>query len=622
MWPSGKAPLFGSGIRRFESYHPSQTIKMNKAVFLSINDANFSIGKRKLLKEISLSIHQNDKIALVGKNGVGKSTLLNIMSGNKSIDSGNLWLNPSLRVGILEQKNTDVSQLNILEYIKLLNKKSEDIRESFIEKVIHEIKLDAFKKVNDLSGGEKRKLALCRLLVSQPDLLLLDEPTNHLDIESIKWLENFLKNEFLGSFLVISHNRDFLKNTTNKVFWMDRGIIKVSSKGFFNFELWKEKLIEQERRELKNKRKFLDEEIDWLNKGIKARRKRNLKRKDNISELKTNYEIENREFIKSISRIKIPNSSKEIENGPNLLINFINVNKNFLNKEKEINILKNFTFKLMRGDKIGIIGRNGVGKSTFLNLASKKIDPDSGNIKIKKKIQFSFFDQSGEQFDDKKTIKKNLIPSDGDYIDVSNKKIHICGYLKNFLFDPKDVDKILETLSGGERNRLLLAKILARPKEILILDEPTNDLDTETIDLLIDFINMHNGSALISSHDLDFLQKTCSKFFIFDGSGLVKFSNKPDIQNESISDILPEKTKKQKPASMNKLIDRVLKKIEKKENEIQQLSNNLQEKKYSKKTVDNYNDLIVALKKAQLELDSLEKEWVDIEESAINDGQI
>ena len=592
---------------------------MNKEVFFSLNNASFSIGKLKLLRDISISVHENDKIALVGKNGVGKSTLLRIINGTRSLDSGDFWLGPTISVGTLNQKNYQTSPLSVLEFLKLQNLEDNKIIESRVNKITNEIKLNKFKIIDELSGGEKRKLALSQLLLLKPDLLLLDEPTNHLDIESIKWLENFLNNEFRGSFLVISHNRDFLKNVTNKVFWMDRGKINTSSKGFFNFDIWQDSLIEQEKRELRNRKKYLDDEITWLNRGVKARRKRNIKRKDNIHSMKSSYDEDKKEFMKSISKIKISNDATELEDGPNVLINFVNVNKSFKKKDGFINILNDFSFKLMRGEKIGIIGRNGIGKSTFLNLASHKIQPDSGNIKIRKKLNFSFFDQTGEQFEDKKTIKKNLIPSGGDYIDVGNKKMHICGYLKNFLFEPKDVDRNLVSLSGGERNRLLLAKILAKPSEILILDEPTNDLDIETIDLLIDFLHMHKGSSLISSHDIDFLEKTCHRFFLFDGSGIIKFSNKPEICKVKTVDESIKKDKKEKPISSEKLINKILKKIQNKEDQITDLTSELEKTNFSSKQGSNYNYLVNELKKAQFELNSLEKEWIDIEERMISD---
>ena len=243
-----------------------------------------------------------------------------------------------------------------------------------------------------------------------------------------------------------------------------------------------------------------------------------------------------------------------------------------------------------------------------------------GNIKIRKQIDFSFFDQSGEQFDDNKTLKKNLIPSGGDYISISDKKIHVCGYLKNFLFDYDDLDRSLSTLSGGERNRLLLAKILASPKEILILDEPTNDLDVETIDLLIDFINLHKGSALISSHDIDFLQKTCQRFFFFDNSGNVKLFNKltSKIKVAEEKQIQNSKIKKIRPLSKEKQITKILKKIENKENEIAVLTNQLQDRVNNNKSrIDE--EILSKLNETQNELEFLEKEWIEIEEKSLDD---
>ena len=596
------------------------TKTMNKEVFLSLNDACYSLGKKSLINQISLSIHQNDQIALVGKNGVGKTTLLNILSKNKIIDKGEYWLNPHTKLGYLSQKNKIYSSKNILDYLMFTSYENDFSSKYNVKRITKELKLELNKQVNFLSGGEKRKLALSLILLKNPDLLLLDEPTNHLDIDSISWLSDFLNNEFKGSFIVISHDRNFLKNVTNKVFWMDRGTIKTSSRGFYNFDSWKNELIEQEKRELKNKKQFLEEELTWLSRGVKARRKRNIRRKDNVGILKNSYEQQNREFIKSISKIQIPLESTNIDDGPNILINFVNVSKSFLNCNEKIKILKNFNFKLTRGEKIGVMGRNGSGKSTFLNLASNKLIADEGSIKIKKKVDFSFFDQSGEQFDDKKTIKKNLIPSGGDYIDIGEKKIHICGYLKNFLFDPKDVDRVTSTLSGGERNRMLLAKILAAPKEVLILDEPTNDLDTETIDLLIDFINLHQGSAFISSHDIDFLEKTCKKFLIFDDSDVIKLTDKPIIKqlSKKKESIKQKFLKKEKPINNEKLIKKILNKIEIKESYIFSLTEKLQKSNISHSEA-NYKELIDELKKAQNELEMLEKEWIEAEDKVINE---
>ena len=280
-------------------------------------------------------------------------------------------------------------------------------------------------------------------------------------------------------------------------------------------------LIEQERRELNNKKKVLFQEIEWLAKGVTARRKRNIRRKENLYSFKESFENQRRDFFKSISKVKINYKENEV-NGPNLLVNFFNVKKKFTVLEEEKVILKNFNYKLMRGEKIGIIGRNGSGKSTFLNLVVNNQSVSEGSIKIRKNVGISFFDQSGIQFDNEKTIKENLIPGGGDYLFVGEKQSHICGYLKNFLFDPKKIDYKVGILSGGERNRLLLAKILANPNELLILDEPTNDLDMETIDILIEFLKVFEGGVMVASHDKDFLEKVVDKYLFLDGNGNYK----------------------------------------------------------------------------------------------------
>ena len=477
----------------------------------------------------------------------------------------------------------------------------------------------------------KRKLNLASIIINESKLLLLDEPTNHLDIESIKWLEEYLIKDFKGAFLIISHNRSFLKNVTNKVFWMDRGIIKVSPKGFYNFENWSNELIEQEKRELHNKEKFLINETEWLSKGVTARRKRNLRRKKNIEEFKSNLKKDRSEFLRSVAKTRILIDDKEFDS-PNILINFFNVEKKFSNNLNDRIILKNFNFKLTKGQKIGIIGKNGSGKSTFLNLVAKKERVDKGNIKIRKNIKFSFFDQSGKQFDDKKTIKENLIPGGGDYIDVLERKEHICGYLKKFLFDPKSVDMPVGLLSGGERNRLLLAKTLAAPQEILLLDEPTNDLDIETIDVLIDFLNKFKGGVFVASHDLDFLKRTVNNFFIMDGNGNVNFSLAIPNKLEDSSNLKPSKKletnrpghkrkiKTSKELDNKKKIIRILKKIELKEKISQDLSKRLEDENFSfKNSRLQYNEVIDKINDNQKELQRLEKEWLELEEISLNE---
>ena len=592
-------------------------------VFLSLNSCEFAFGKRIIFDDISLSIHRDDKTAIVGKNGVGKSTLFNIISNKIKIDSGELWINPKINIGYLNQREKFKENINILDFLRTC---VEDPNNSdfSIKRLCKGLKIDINQTLDKLSGGMKRKLNLASIVIKDPDLLLLDEPTNHLDLESIEWLQTYLVNEFKGSFLVISHNRSFLKKVTNKVFWIDRTKIRISPKGFREFNEWSQSLINQEKREIDNKKKILFQEMEWMAKGVTARRKRNVRRKENFFNFKEEFENQRRDFLKSISKVKI-NYEENESNSPNLLVNFFNVKKKFTVLDKEKVILKNFNYKLMKGEKIGIIGKNGSGKSTFLNLVVNNNTVSEGSIKIRKNIEISLFDQSGVQFDNEKTIKENLIPGGGDYLFVGEKKSHICGYLKNFLFDPKKIDYKVGLLSGGERNRLLLAKILANPREILILDEPTNDLDMETIDILIDFLKVYDGGVLVASHDKDFLEQVVDKYLFLDGNGNYKisldwrvFSNETINKDNTVVNKV-EKNKSFKSENIEKQINRILKKIEKKELKLSELTLELEKQDFeSMGNSEEYQFLIKNIKEAQDDLSLLEKEWYELEEKSMD----
>ena len=598
---------------------------MVKEVFVSLNNCTFSYTNVPTIKDLSITIHQSDKIALVGKNGVGKTTLMDIISKLREPTTGEMWFNPGISIGYLKQKNFYSQNKLVNQYLENKFKNVEQITKT-IKNVCSELKIDQFEKLLNLSGGMMRKLALVELIISQPKMLLLDEPTNHLDIESIEWLENFLNKDFKGAFLVVSHDRKFLDNVTNKVFWMDRGNVKVSSKGFYNFDNWSQELIEHEKRNIKNKENFLKNEKEWLSKGIKARRKRNEKRKENASLFESNLKKEKSEFLKSISKIKFTQIS-DLEFGPNVIAQFYNVNKNFLLGKINKKIIKNFNYKLVRGEKVGILGKNGVGKSTLLKLLIKKIQTDSGSVKLRDSIQYSYFDQKSEQINDSLSLKENLIPNGGDYLEVNSVKRHICGYLKNFLFDPAAVDDKVSTLSGGQKNRLLLAKILAKPKQLLLLDEPTNDLDLETLDLLKDYIKVYRGTVLIASHDRDFLDAVTEKIFFFTGDGEIEISfekcsnllkkNKLKLENH-----LKEKNKsedyKKKPISLDKKIKQILGKMEKLEKQIYSNTKIVQEIDF-KHNNEKFFIISKKIEDDQQEIIELEKIWRELEEENLNE---
>jgi len=598
---------------------------MVKEVFVSLNNCTFSYTNVPTIKDLSITIHQSDKIALVGKNGVGKTTLMDIISKLREPTIGEMWFNPGISIGYLKQKNFYSQNKLVNQYLENKFRNVEQITKT-IKNVCSELKIDQFEKLLNLSGGMMRKLALVELIISQPKMLLLDEPTNHLDIESIEWLENFLNKDFKGAFLVVSHDRKFLDNVTNKVFWMDRGNVKVSSKGFYNFDNWSQELIEHERRKIKNKENFLKNEKEWLSKGIKARRKRNEKRKENVSLFERNLKKEKSEFLRSISKIKFTQIN-DPELGPNVIAQFYNVNKNFLLGKINKKIIKNFNYKLVRGEKVGILGKNGVGKSTLLKLLIKKIQTDSGSVKLRDSIQYSYFDQKSEQINDSLSLKENLIPNGGDYLEVNSVKRHICGYLKNFLFDPAAVDDKVSTLSGGQKNRLLLAKILAKPKQLLLLDEPTNDLDLETLDLLKEYIKVYRGTVLIASHDRDFLDAVTEKIFFFSGDGEIEISfekcsnllkkNKLKLENHLKEKIESENYKK-KPISLDKKIKQILGKMEKLEKQIYNNTKIVQEIDF-KHNNEKFFLISKKIEDDQQKIIELEKIWRELEEENLNE---
>ena len=598
---------------------------MVKEVFVSLNNCTFSYTNVPTIKDLSITIHQSDKIALVGKNGVGKTTLMDIISKLREPTIGEMWFNPGISIGYLKQKNFYSQNKLVNQYLENKFKNVEQITKT-IKNVCSELKIDQFEKLLNLSGGMMRKLALVELIISQPKMLLLDEPTNHLDIESIEWLENFLNKDFKGAFLVVSHDRKFLDNVTNKVFWMDRGNVKVSSKGFYNFDNWSQELIEHERRNIKNKENFLKNEKEWLSKGIKARRKRNERRKENVSLFESNLKKEKSEFLRSISKIKFTQIN-DLELGPNVIAQFYNVNKNFLLGKINKKIIKNFNYKLVRGEKVGILGKNGVGKSTLLKLLIKKIQTDSGSVKLRDSIQYSYFDQKSEQINDSLSLKENLIPNGGDYLEVNSVKRHICGYLKNFLFDPAAVDDKVSTLSGGQKNRLLLAKILAKPKQLLLLDEPTNDLDLETLDLLKEYIKVYRGTVLIASHDRDFLDAVTEKIFFFSGDGEIEISfekcsnllkkNKLKLENH-LKEKIESKNYKKKPISLDKQIKQILGKIEKLEKQIYSNTKIVQEIDF-KHNNEKFFLISKKIEDDQQEIIELEKIWRELEEENLNE---
>ncbi len=484
-------------------------------LIFSLRETSVSFGKKIIFDNLDVNIHRKDLIALIGKNGVGKSTLMRIISDKQDLDQGEVWKLNNIRVSFFSQKFELKESYSIEnELLNILDIEEDSFK---IDIFCNNLQLNKKDIIKNLSGGQKRRVGLIKSLINESDILLLDEPTNHLDLECIIWLENYLKT-FKGSIICVSHDRTFLSNFTNKVFWLDRGNLRVSPSGFKNFDRWSQEMFEQEARELKNRKQFVNIEVEWANKGVKARVKRNVKRLERAKELKDQLEKDESSYRKAIQTVKINKIIPGLDNSK-FIAEFHKVSVGYEIPKKTI--LKDINLKINKKDRIGLIGKNGSGKSTFLKALLGEIKSQKGTIKLKKNMNFSYFDQLRNDLNTDNSLKKILVPSGGDYLKVQGKDRHVCSYLKDFMFDPSKATDSISTLSGGQQNRLLLAKVLANPQTGLILDEPTNDLDLETMDLLTEMLSNYSGTLLIVSHDRDFLDQTVNKILYFDEKGQV-----------------------------------------------------------------------------------------------------
>ena len=603
---------------------------MSSQLILSIKEAMVRFKDKPIFEDLNFNLHQKSRIALVGKNGSGKTTLMKMIAGEIELEEGERWLENKIEIGYLNQEFINLSNKNILQ--ELISTINDDEEKKFkIDIITEALNINLKSKLIDLSGGQLRKVGLAKALINEPDILLLDEPTNHLDLEVIEWLENYL-NKYNGTIICVSHDRTFLSNVTNKVFWIDRGNLKISPKGFKFFDEWSQSLLEQEEKELKNRKQSLSVDIEWASKGVKARVKRNVRRLEQIKLMQKKLEEDESSYRRAISKIKV-NSNIKFKDHAKSISEFFNVSKSFKTNSEEIKILENFNFKINKGDRIGILGGNGSGKTTFLKLLLKEEIPDKGTIKNFKNIEFSYFDQKRSDLFLKETIKKNMCPSGGDYINVMGKDRHVYGYLKEFQFDPKILNDYVSTLSGGQKNRLMLAKILANPKSCLILDEPTNDLDMDTLDLLEEILINYKGTLIIVSHDRDFLDQTVTRILAFQGDGKVidciggysdylklkknSFKNKNLIKHD-LNKV--KKDNQSKISNNNKLtykleheLSIIPSEIKKLETIISQMNNILSDADLYTKNIDKFLESSKTLEMSKKKLDELETRWLELD---------
>ncbi len=475
---------------------------------LHLQDTHLTIGGQSLLGGAELAVHESDAIALVGRNGSGKSTLLKIAANIVEPDKGERFFQPGTTLRYLPQEPDLSAYETTLAYVEDgLTEGDAHYRAQYL---LEELGLTGHENPSDISGGEARRAALARVLAPEPDILLLDEPTNHLDLPAIEWLESELR-QIRSAKVIISHDRRFLENLTRTTVWIDRGTARRSSRGFAHFEAWRDEIFAQEEvEEQKLKQKILAEE-DWIRYGVTARRKRNVRR---LGELHT-LRHKKQQIAQNRPQGDVKMAASEGETSGKSVVKAKEISKAYEGR----NIVKDFSMEILRGDRIGIVGPNGAGKSTLINLLTGGLEPDSGTIKLGTNLQMMTLDQKRESLNPDWTLKEALTSHGGDMIQVGDTSRHVVSYMKDFLFRPEQARSPIGVLSGGERGRLMLARALAKPSNILVLDEPTNDLDLETLDLLQEVINDYSGTVILVSHDRDFLDRIVTSTLFAEGDG-------------------------------------------------------------------------------------------------------
>jgi ATP-binding cassette subfamily F protein uup len=473
---------------------------------IQLKDIALTFGGTPLLSGVELSVSAEERVCLIGRNGSGKSTLLKIAAGLIEPDSGSRFVQPGATIRYLPQEPDFGASATTLAYVEAgLGPGDDHYQARFL---LEQLGLHGEETPASLSGGEARRAALARVLAPSPDILLLDEPTNHLDLPTIEWLEGELASR-RGALVIISHDRRFLANLSRSTAWLDRGQIRQIDRGFAAFEAWRDEVLaEEEREQHKLDRKIVMEE-HWLRYGVSGRRKRNVKRLGNLHALRQ----ARRDYRGAAGNANL--AAAEAEKSGRLVIEAKNIGKTYGDRP----IVDGFSIRVNRGDRIGVVGPNGAGKTTLVNLLTGGSPPDSGSIRFGANIEMATLDQHRESLDPKSTLAEALTGGRGDHVMVGGKPRHVVSYMKDFLFAQEQMRTPLEVLSGGERGRLMLARALAKPSNLLVLDEPTNDLDLETLDVLEEMLGDYEGTVILISHDRDFLDRVVTSVIVPEGNG-------------------------------------------------------------------------------------------------------
>lgn len=581
---------------------------------ISLQNISISYGTDILLDDITLQIQKGERISLLGRNGAGKSTFMKIINNQVTPDKGDIICDSNLKVSILPQDIPVGINGNIYDII--INVEN-DIDEYFLhiqaDKIIAQMGLDKEELFENLSVGLKRRVLLAKALVIDPDILLLDEPTNHLDIESIKWMEDYLQ-RFEGTIFFVTHDRIFLQNLANRIIELDRGKLFDWSCDYNTFLERKEAFLDAESKQNDLFDKKLAQEEEWIRKGIKARRTRNEGRVRALEKMRK-QRSERRERTGTVRM-----QAEKAERSGRLVIEA----ENIIFKYDENLIINDFSTTIMRGDKIGIIGPNGVGKTTLLKILLSQLKAESGYVKNGTNLEILYFDQQRAILDDEKNVMDNV--ADGnEIISFNGKNRHVISYLQDFLFSPERIRTKVKVLSGGEKNRLLLAKMFSKPSNVLILDEPTNDLDAETLELLEQLLIDYTGTVLMVSHDRAFINNVVTSSFVFEGNAIVneyvggyddwvrqRKQNTEEKPKQKVKRVKKEKPRKRSFKEKQELKE-LPKKIEDLENELEELFKKLSDPSFYQNSGDEVAIVKERIAEIEMELPGLYNRWEELE---------
>jgi len=587
---------------------------------LQLKDIALTFGGTPLLENTELAISAGDRAALVGRNGSGKSTLLKIAAGLVESDRGTRFLQPGTSIRYMPQEPDFSAFKTLRDYVRSGLSPIDDPHQAEI--LMQSLGLTGEENPKTTSGGEARRAALACALAPDPNILLLDEPTNHLDLPTIEWLERELK-ERRSALVLISHDRRFLQNLSRKTIWLDRGEARTVEMGFRTFETWRdEQLAEEELNQHKLGRQIKREE-HWIRYGVTARRKRNVRR---VAELAT-LRKQKREYRGAAGKAAM--QAAEAEQSGERVIEAIKVNKSF----GERAIVKDFTARIMRGDRLGIVGPNGSGKTTLVRLLIGELAPDSGTVKLGANLEMATLDQKRESLEPNWTLSDALTGGGGDTVVIGDQSKHVIGYMRDFLFSPEQAKTPVTALSGGERGRLTLARALSKPSNMLVLDEPTNDLDLETLDVLEEMLADYKGTIILISHDRDFLDRVVNAVLVPEGNGrwteyaggysdmllqrgedIVRKAEAPKPAGKKKA-AMPERAAQKRKLSYNEkyTLENLPAKIKKLEETIKTLQAKLDDPGLFSRDREAFDETATALADAQSELAAAEEQWLALE---------